>query len=136
MNSSFQNHAALVLRVALGIMFIAHGLQKLLVFGLAGTAGFFVSVGFPGWLAYIVAPFELLAGTALVLGVRTRVVALASLPLLLGALSVHSGNGWSFTNANGGWEYPAFLVAAAVTVALLGDGIWALSALRAAPRTR
>jgi len=75
-------------------------------------------------------------GVALVFGWRTRMVALTSVPLLLGALSVHSGNGWPFTSANGGWVYPAFLVFAAVTVALLGDGVWALSAWRVPTKVR
>lgn len=114
--------AALVLRFALGAMFIAHGLLKFLVFTLPGTAGFFASVGFPGWTAYIVAPFEVLGGVALLVGYRSNWVALASLPLLFGTLWVHSPNGWLFTNTNGGWEYPAVLVVLAVGVSLLGDG--------------
>jgi putative oxidoreductase len=127
MNYSHNDYAALTLRSALGLMFLAHGLLKIMVFTLAGTAGFFESVGFPGWAAYIVAPFEVLAGVALVLGIYTRPVAVASLAVLLGALVVHSGNGWMFTNKNGGWEYPAFLVVAAITVALLGGGRIALT---------
>lgn len=122
MNYTTNDYAALVLRSALGLMLIAHSLLKFFVFTLAGTAGFFDSVGFPGWTAYVVAPFELVAGLALVLGVYTRAFALATIPVLLGALLVHSGNGWLFTNKNGGWEYPAFLVCAAITVALLGGG--------------
>jgi putative oxidoreductase len=127
MNYSHNDYAALTLRSALGLMFLAHGLLKIMVFTLAGTAGFFESVGFPGWAAYIVAPFEVLTGLALVLGIYTRPVAVASLAVLLGALVVHSGNGWMFTNKNGGWEYPAFLVVAAITVALLGGGRIALT---------
>jgi putative oxidoreductase len=127
MNYSKNDYAALTLRSALGLMFLAHGLLKIMVFTLAGTAGFFESVGFPGWAAYIVAPFEVLAGVALVLGIYTRPAAVASLAVLLGALVVHIGNGWMFTNKNGGWEYPAFLVVAAITVALLGGGRIALT---------
>jgi putative oxidoreductase len=122
MNYSGNDYAALTLRSALGVMLVAHGLLKFLVFSLAGTAGFFESVGFPGWAAYLVAPFEVLAGLALILGICTRWAALASLPVLLGALLVHIGNGWLFTNKNGGWEYPAFLAFAALSVALLGGG--------------
>jgi putative oxidoreductase len=122
MNYTTNDYAALLLRNALGLMFVAHSLLKFFVFTLAGTAGFFDSVGFPGWTAYVVAPFELAAGLALVFGIYTRGVALVTLPVLLGALLVHSGNGWSFTNKNGGWEYPAFLVCAALTVALIGGG--------------
>jgi putative oxidoreductase len=53
-------------------------------------------------------------------------VAIALVPVLLGALWVHSGNGWLFTSEGGGWEYPLFLVVAAVTQALLGDGALAV----------
>jgi putative oxidoreductase len=119
-------YAALVLRLTLGIMFIAHGLLKVFVFTLPGTVQFFESVGLPGWTAYVVVAAELGGGVLLVLGVYTRWVAAALVPVLLGALSVHAGNGWLFTAPNGGWEYPAFLALAAVVQALLGDGAWAL----------
>lgn len=127
--------AAVVLRSALGIMFIAHALLKYQVYTLPGTAGFFASVGFPAWTAYPVFAAELAGGTLLVLGFRARWVALALIPVLLGAMSVHWGNGWLYTNANGGWEYTAFLVAASVSQALLGDGpaLPALLGRRAAP---
>ena len=123
-----RNHeyAAFVLRISLGVMFLAHGLLKLTVFTLPGTVGFFDSVGFPGWLAYPVTFGEIVGGLLLVAGVGTRVVSLALLPVLLGAITVHFGNGWAYTNANGGWEYAAFLSAAAVAQALLGDGAFAL----------
>jgi len=125
-NDTLRDYGIATLRVALGTMFIAHGLLKILVFGLAGTAGFFESVGMPGFAAYIVAPAEVLAGLALVVGFRTRLVAAASLPILLGALSVHVGNGWVFSAPNGGWEYPAYLVIAAAAQVLLGAGAFAL----------
>jgi putative oxidoreductase len=119
-------YAALVLRLSLGIMFIAHALLKVFVFGLPGTVGFFQSVGFPGWLAYVTIAAELLGGTLLALGVYARWVALALVPILLGALQVHLGNGWVFSAEGGGWEYPAFLAAASLVQALLGDGAYAL----------
>lgn len=115
-------YAALALRLALGTMFLAHGLTKLLVFTLPGTAGFFAKVGFPGWMAYPVTAAEILGGAALIIGLYPRLVAAALLPVLIGASTVHLGNGWSFGNPNGGWEYPAFLIVAALAQALLGDG--------------
>lgn len=120
--------AALVLRVALGIMFLAHGLTKVLVFTPAGTAGFFESIGFPGFLAYPVMAFEVIGGLLLVLGVYSRYIAAMAVVQLFVASTVHFGNGWSFTNANGGWEYPIYLTVTALVVALLGDG--ALAARR------
>ena len=115
--------AAVLLRTGLGVMFIAHALLKYFVFTLAGNAKFFASVGLPPELGYAVFAAELIGGAMLVAGVYTRVVALALVPVLAGALWVHSGNGWLFTSANGGWEYPAFLTLVALVVGLLGDGM-------------
>jgi len=128
-------YAALILRVALGIMFIAHGLMKVFVFTLPGTAQFFASVGFPGWMAYPVTAAEIAGGVLLVLGVYSRVVAAGLIPVLIGAATVHLGNGWVFSAPNGGWEYPIFLVLIAAVVPLLGDGAYALkpTAVRHAP---
>jgi putative oxidoreductase len=114
--------AALLLRVSLGTMFIAHALLKYFVFTPAGTAQFFESLGLPGVLGYVTIGVELVGGALLILGVRTRVVALALVPVLLGATWAHSGNGWLFTSPNGGWEYPAFWTVTLVVQALLGDG--------------
>lgn len=125
-------YAAALLRVTLGVMFIAHGLLKVFVFTLPGTAQFFESVGFPAWTAYPVVAAELAGGVLLVLGVYSRIVAAAMVPILLGAASVHFGNGWVFSSAKGGWEYPIFLVVTAVVVALLGDGAFAMKAARGA----
>lgn len=117
---------ALVTRVALGAMFLAHGLLKFLVFTLPGTAQFFDSIGFPGWMAYIVGPAEVLAGIALLVGFHSRWVALASLPILIGSIIPHAANGWLFSAPNGGWEYPVFLTAIAVAVFFQGGGKYAV----------
>ncbi len=119
-------YAALLLRLALGIMFLAHGFTKLFVFTPAGTAKFFASVGFAGWLAYPIIAFEIFAGVLLILGVYSRWVAVVATVELFVASTVHFGNGWSFTNPNGGWEYPVFLAVAAAVLALIGDGTYAL----------
>jgi putative oxidoreductase len=124
-------YGTLLLRVALGAMFIAHSvLLKLLTFTLAGTAQFFVSLGLPAWLAYATFIAEVGGGVLLILGVQTRWVALALSPILLGAVWVHAGNGWVFTTANGGWEYPAYLFLLCIAQAILGDGAYALSPSR------
>jgi putative oxidoreductase len=121
-------YAALVLRVTLGTMFIAHSLVlKHFTYTLPGTAQFFESVGLPGALAYLTFWAELLGGIALVAGFATRWVALALIPILIGATWVHLGNGWVFSAANGGWEYPVFLIAVSLVQSLLGDGAYAFS---------
>ena len=126
MNNQQLDLATLVLRLSLGTMFIAHALLKIMVFTLPGTVGFFESVGFPGWMAYLVVAAELGGGILLLLGIETRKVAYALIPVLLGAAYVHMGNGWLFSNANGGWEYPVFLAAATLVQALLGSGRYAI----------
>ena len=125
MNNQAQT-AALLLRLALGTMFIAHGLLKVMVFTLPGTAGFFEQVGFAGWLAYPVTFAEIVGGVLLIAGIGVRQVSIALIPVLIGATYVHFSAGWVFSNPNGGWEYPAFLVVAAVVQALLGPGRFAL----------
>jgi putative oxidoreductase len=125
---------ALVLRLALGVMFIAHALLKYYVFTLPGTAQFFGSLGLPPALGYVTFYAELAGGVLLLLGVYTRYVALALVPILLGATWAHTGNGWVFSAPNGGWEYPAFLTVAAIVQALIGDGAFALKpTVRASP---
>jgi len=127
MNGNHVSTAALLNRLALGTMFLAHGLMKVFVFTVPGTVGFFQSVGFPGWTAYPVIVAEIAGGIALLLGVRTRQVSALLVPVLLGAASVHFGNGWVFSAPNGGWEYPVFLAVSAVVQVLLGDGAFALA---------
>ncbi len=120
-------YAALLLRLTLGFLFLAHLSLKLFVFTPAGTAKFFGSLGLPSELAYVIMIGEALGGIALILGIWTRVVAVAATPILLGAIfTVHGPAGFWFTNPHGGWEYPAFWTVALVVQALLGDGIYAL----------
>ena len=114
--------AAVVLRTTVGVMFVAHALLKYFVFTLPGTAAFFQSLGLPGALGYVTFAAELIGGSLLIAGVRTRPVALLLMPFVIGATWAHAGNGWVFTSANGGWEYPAFLSIATLVTALLGNG--------------
>ncbi len=119
-------YAAFVLRVATGFLFLAHGLLKLFVFTIPGTVGFFDSIGFPGFLAYLTIAAEIGGGLALIAGIGTRYVSVALLPVLLGATYVHAGNGWVFSNQGGGWEFPAFWAVVLVASALLGNGAYAV----------
>ncbi len=123
-------YAATLLRVSLGVMFIAHALLKYVVFTLPGTVQFFESLGLPGPLAYVTFIAELVGGLLILGGVYARWVALALVPVLIGATWAHAGNGWTFSAPNGGWEYPAFLTIAALVTALLGDGKLALVSSR------
>ena len=126
-------YAALLLRLALGTMFVAHSLYlKLVVFTLPGTAKFFESIGLPAASAYAVFTAEAIGGVLLILGVKSRYVAAALVPVLLGAAWAHWKNGWLFTNSGGGWEYPVFLAVSAGVLALLGDGAYALGRARPA----
>lgn len=116
------DYAALGLRVASGALFLAHGLLKLLVFTIPGTVGFFESLGLSAILAYLTIFAEIFGGIALILGVATRLVSIALLPILLGAVWVHAGNGWLFSNEGGGWEFPLFWAVAQGAIAVLGAG--------------
>lgn len=120
-------YAALLLRVSLGVMFLAHGLLlKVMTFGLPGTYGYFESIGYPGFFAYFVIIAEIGGGLALILGVWTRAIAVLLLPVMIGATLQHIGNGWLFTAKGGGWEYPVFWTLTLAVQALLGDGAYAL----------
>ncbi|MBT9386992.1 DoxX family protein [Pseudooceanicola sp. CBS1P-1] len=121
--------AALLLRLSLGGLFLAHAYLKYFVFTPKGAAGFFASLGVPGWFAYLTIAAETLGGIALILGFQTSLVALLLIPTLLGAaILAHGKNGFWFNNPNGGWEYPAFWAVTLLIQALLGGGALALTA--------
>ncbi len=126
-SSSNADLAALILRVSMGILFLAHAWLKISVFTPAGTAAFFESIGFPGPLAYLVIAAEVIGGIALILGTWTRWVSLALIPVLLGSIyAPHGAAGFIFSNPGGGWEFPAFWAVALAVQSLLGDGSYAL----------
>ena len=120
------NYGAFITRVSLGVVLLAHGLLKVLVFTIPGTVGYFESLGLPAIAAYLTIFAELAGGTALILGLYARLVAVLSLPLLIGSVWAHAANGWLFSAPNGGWEFPLLLVALAVAVAIQGSGAFAL----------
>ncbi len=128
-NATSSDYAALLLRLAFGTILLAHGLLKVLVFTVAGTVGFFESLGLPPIVAYLTIFGEIVGGAAIILGVYTRLAALLSLPILLGASWAHMGNGWVFSSEGGGWEFPVLLVVLGVVVALNGSGIYAIRKL-------
>jgi putative oxidoreductase len=130
MNESIRvAYGVALLRVSLGVMFLAHSvILKYQIFTLAGTAGYFESIGLPGILAYLVFWAEAVGGLLLIFGIGSRYVAAALLPILIGAVWAHSGNGWVFSFENGGWEYPLYLAVLSIAQVLLGDGAFALGA--------
>ncbi|HYD65965.1 DoxX family protein [Azospirillum sp.] len=119
-------YAAFALRVSLGVLFLAHAYLKIFVFTVPGTVSFFESIGYPGFLAYLVILGELGGGLLLLLGTYTSLVSLALVPLMIGATLQHAGNGWLFSAPGGGWEFPAFWTVLLGVQALLGDGAFAL----------
>ena len=123
-------YGAFALRAALGVMFVAHAYLKYAMFTVPGFAGFLGSVGLPAFLAWPIILAELVGGLAILAGFSGRLVSVALLPVLLGALAIHAPNGWVFNAPNGGWEYPAFLAVATLAHALIGDGAFAVKSIQ------
>ncbi len=124
----------LVLRVVVGIVFAAHGAQKLFVFGIAGVSGAFAQMGAP--LPEITGPLigvvELFGGLALIAGLLTRLAAIGLVLDMLGAIVlVHATAGFF---APKGVEFVLTLGAGAATLALTGAGRYSLDHLIASRR--
>ncbi len=123
------NYGALITRISLGGILLSHGLLKMLVFTIPGTVEYFASLGLPAIAAYLTIFAEIAGGTAILLGLYTRLASLLSIPLLLGALWAHASNGWVFSAEGGGWEFPLLLVLLAGAVSFQGSGPFALRKL-------
>jgi len=133
---SFPSWSTLVIRVVLGIIFFAHGAQKVLGwfggYGLKGTVGYLTSTGLPVPIAYLVCFFEFLGGIGLVLGLLTRLDALAIAIVMIGAVvKVHWQHGfflnWSLTPGKGhGYEANLAFLAMAVACLIAGGGMLSL----------
>jgi putative oxidoreductase len=135
-NHTLNNHGAFLLRLTLGVIMLNHGLMKFTVFGIDGTVGYFASMGLSPVIAYLTMFGEIAAGLGLISGVLTRLAAALSIPVLAGATWVHAGNGWVFSNAGGGWEFPLLLVVLAAIVTIQGAGSLALENTEAVRRIR
>jgi putative oxidoreductase len=123
-------YGALILRVGLGTMWIAHALLKYFVFTIPGLASWLGTQGLPAIFAWPLFIMELAGGLAIILGIYGRHVSLLLIPILLGATWIHFSNGWVFSNQGGGWEYPVFLVIGSLAYGLIGDGAFALKSRR------
>lgn len=134
MHTTSKDWGVALLRVSLGTMYLAHSVVlKLFTYGLPGTAGYFESIGLPGWLAYVTFAAEAVGGLLILIGFHSRWVALVLTPALLGAVIwAHGANGWVFTAVGGGWEYPVYLIILSIAQALLGDGAFAVRSETAA----
>lgn len=121
-----RNLGATALRLTLGAMWVSHAWFKISAFGIAGFAGWLDNLGLPGFMAGPVIALELVGGALILVGIQARHVSLLLLPVLAVATWVHAPNGLIFSNANGGWEYPVFLMIASIVHVLIGDGYWAL----------
>ncbi len=131
--------AITVVRVVLGVIFFAHGAQKVLGwfggYGLKGTTRFLTSIGLPLPVAYAVCFFEFLGGIGLILGLLTRLAALAVIIVMIGAIAkVHAKNGfflnWELGPGKGhGYEVNVALIAMALACLLAGGGSVALDAV-------
>jgi putative oxidoreductase len=127
--------AVLVTRIAVGLVFVAHGWQKLVTNGIDGTAAFFEQAGVPAasaaaWTAAVV---ELAGGAALVLGLAVPVAGLLLLVDMIGAFAfVHAGAGLFVEQ--GGYELVLVLGAAALLLAVLGAGRFSVDHLLAGRR--
>jgi putative oxidoreductase len=113
--------ALLLLRVALGIIFIFHGYPKLFV-NMAGTVQMFGKMGFPGYFAYIAGVFEFFGGILLIAGLFTRIAGLLlAIEMAVAVLRVHLPQG-AITQVKN-YEFPLALMAGAFLLATTGAGL-------------
>ncbi|WP_059170277.1 DoxX family protein [Bacillus sp. FJAT-27445] len=120
---------ALILRVTLGVLFFAHGLDKFQG-GIENTVGWFASIGLPGFLAYAVALLEVIGGIALVIGLGTRIVSVLFAVLMIGAtLKVKLAVGLLGNGQMAGYELDLAFLAMAVVLAITGSKLYSVDQL-------
>jgi putative oxidoreductase len=123
------------LRVVLGVVFFAHGAQKMLGwfggYGFHGTMGFFEHMGMPAPVAFLIICTEFFGGLGLIVGLLTRVAALGIGVEMVGAIfMVHLPNGffmnWAGNQKGEGFEYHLLVIAVAAALLLRGAGAFSL----------
>jgi len=123
MTRRYYEWSMLVLRVSLGVIFLAHGLQK--IAGFEGIVKFFAAIGLPAILAYVVTAIETVGGAFLILGLFTRTAATGIIIVMLGAVfSVKMGKGLI-----NGYEFEVSLLAMAAALVLSGSNTLSLGNL-------
>ena len=125
-----------MLRVVIGAIFIAHGGQKIFVFGFDGVAAAFGQMGIPmaGLLGPFVALVEFFGGIALITGLLTRVAALGLLSTMVVAiLQVHIKNGFF---APTGIEFPLSLLGSTALITIAGAGRFSFDSIIAGRSSR
>src|SRR5271168_5535153 len=124
-----------ILRLVLGVVFFAHGAQKLLGwfggYGFHGTMGFFEHMGMPAPVAFLIICTEFFGGLGLIVGLLTRIAALGIGGEMIGAIFlVHLPNGffmnWMGTQKGEGFEYHLLVIAMAAALLLRGAGAFSL----------
>ena len=128
-SSSLQRLGIAFLRVVVGVVFLAHGWQKLFVLGFASVARIMQQLGMPLPMpsAVVVTLVEFLGGLGLILGLRARWAAFfISIDMLVAVLAVHLRGGLFLPK---GFEYALTLLAASIALTLLGPGALALDSL-------
>jgi putative oxidoreductase len=123
------------LRLVLGVVFFAHGAQKMLGwfggFGFHATIGFFTHIGMPAAVAFLIICTEFFGGLGLIVGFLTRIAALGIGVEMIGAIFlVHLQNGffmnWTGTQKGEGYEYHLLAIAVAAVLLLRGAGAFSV----------
>lgn len=120
--SNYNKFVPLLLRIALGAVFIVHGYAKLT--GMDGTIGFFGNIGIPlpAFSAWLVALVEFLGGISVLLGIFTRISAgLIAIVMVVAMITVKFAQGFS-----GGWEFDFVLLMISLALVIKGDGEFSL----------
>ena len=119
---TYNETGAFILRISLGVMWIAHAGLKWFTFTIPGFAGWLESIGFSPLFAWPVFLAELIGGLMIFSGFYARHASLALIPVMAVAMYSHLPNGWVHVSEGGGWEYPLFLIIASIVHVLIGDG--------------